>query len=91
MNKKECKKLINELLRELDNKVELDIEQLNKNNKNKDSTSIIYKFSYDIIKSHIETIRDKNIYNILNKIDNKIIDMKLKREKEIYENDKNIR
>ena len=87
MNKKECKKLINELLKELDNKVELDIEQLNKNNRNKDGTSIIYKFSYDIIKSHIETIRDSYIYNILDKIDNKRIDIKLKNEREVYEND----
>lgn len=82
MQNKECKKLINELLKELDNKVELDIEQLNKNNNNKDSTSIIYKFSYDIIRSHIETIRDKKIFDILNKIDKNRINQKYKKEME---------
>lgn len=83
MNKKECKKFINELLKELDNKVESDIEMFDKNDNKERDASIIYKVLYRIIKSHIEEIRDEQIYNILSKIDNRIIDMKLKREREV--------
>ena len=71
MDKKECKKLINEILKELDDRIDVDIEHLNRNGDSKRSASILFKFSYDVIKSHLETIRDIKLDNILNKINNK--------------------
>lgn len=82
MNKKECKKLINEIIKDLDNQVEFYVNQLNKNNNSKSKSGILFKFSYDVIKEHLETIRDRKLDDILNKIDNNKINKRYREEKE---------
>ena len=68
MQKKECKKLINELLLELDKATIYYCDKLNRDNSKESMVAQTFKISYSIIRSEIEMFRDRRLEKVLDKI-----------------------
>lgn len=82
MQKKECKKLLNELIKNLDALNDFYYNQLTKNNTKSSMVATSFKLTYDIIKSEIETFRDRKLDSVLNKIDKNRVNKIIREEKE---------